>query len=160
MSVYWGCDPSTQRVSIAWARHDSGVQGVLTRSFRTDLRDGQRLWHIYAETFTLCQEVLHDSGHPTLTLVEQPFANPRGGNRVNPVSYMALGVSMAAIYRITKMPVDLCKSPGWWKRRSVGFGNASKDQVMAWAKYHGYAGSLQDEADAMGVAEAARAWAA
>jgi Holliday junction resolvasome RuvABC endonuclease subunit len=39
-----------------------------------------------------------------------------------------------------------------WKAGSVGRGHASKPEVLAWAKSHGYEGKIQDEADALGIA--------
>lgn len=156
--IVFGIDPSTQRVSIAWA---GDQQGVATRSFDTRLRGGERLWHIYAETFALCR----DLPRPDYVMVEQPFAFAgRNGNRVEPISYMAMGQIMTAVFRATGAPVDPIRSPSWWKKRSVGNGRASKGDVMRWALERGYAAvlarntarsPLQDEADAWAMAHAA-----
>lgn len=148
MTACYGIDPSTLRVSIAYVT-DDGQRGVETRSFRTDLRDGERLWHIYAETFGLCRQ-LHEIAPARLVLVEQPF-----GRNVPPVSYLAMGAIMMAATRVTDAPVQPIPPPTW-KLRALGKGNASKDDVLAWARQQGYGGALFDEADAMGIAEAAR----
>lgn len=149
----WGVDPSTQRVSIGYVT--SGQSGVRTRSFRTDLRDGERLWHIYAETFGLCRE-LHALAPARFVLVEQPFAF---GKPVPPVSYMAMAAIMLAATRATGARVAPCAPPGKWKKLALGdgHGNATKEQVMAWAHANGYNGDVQDEADALGIAHAAHA---
>lgn len=149
MSACWGVDPSTQRVSIAWANVD-GWRGVETRSFNPALRDGQRLDHIYAETYRLGSELVELRPSPELVLVEQPF-----GNNVPPVSYLAMGVIMLAAVRATGATVRSVPPPTW-KRAALGKGNATKDEVLAWARsMAGYTGELYDESDALGIAEAA-----
>jgi Holliday junction resolvasome RuvABC endonuclease subunit len=154
MNACWGIDPSTQRVSIAWVT-DGGERGVQTRSFDPLLRDGERLWHIYAETWDLCKQI-HASRPARFVWVEQPFAF---GKPVPPVSYMAMGAIMIAARRVTAAPVEPCAPPGRWKKLALGpgYGNAKKEQIMVWARERGYDGNLQDEADALGIAVAARA---
>jgi hypothetical protein len=155
MTAFWGVDPSTQRVSIAYVT-DNDLRHVMTRSFRQDLDDGARWAHVYAETFELCR-ALYLAAPPRLVLVEQPFASPKGGNRVHPSSYMAIAGIMIAAVRVTEAQVRMVNVSSW-KARAYGKGNghAGKDFMMAWARGQGYQGDLQDEADAYGLAEAAR----
>lgn len=145
--IVWGVDPSTRRVSIAWA---GDQQGVATRSFDPDLTDGARLWHVYASTHELCRTL----PRPTLVLVEQPF-----GAHVAPVSYLVMGAIMLACYRVTGADVQPVPPPRW-KQLALGHGNPRIDgdyklPIMRWAQAHGYTGGLQDEADAWAIAHAA-----
>lgn len=149
VEVAWGVDPSTQRVSIGWASGD-GWRGVRTRSFNGALRDGARLDHIYAETYRLCGELVVSFPPPRLVLVEQPF-----GRNVPPVSYLAMAAIMVAAVRATGATVRPVPPPTW-KRDALGKGDATKDEVLAWARSTaGYTGELYDESDALAIAEAA-----
>jgi hypothetical protein len=101
---------------------------------------------------------------PSLVLVEQPF-----GRRVDPVSQHAVGAVLAASLAkylgwsdcILLVPVPTWKKQAWgdapdelkaglWKRSEE-----SKEALMRLARWDGYTGRLQDEADAWGIARAA-----
>jgi Holliday junction resolvasome RuvABC endonuclease subunit len=148
-AYWWGVDPSVHRVAVAWCGEE---QGVRTRSFAPG-KEGSRLAHIYAETFDLGRE-LRRTVPPGFVWVEQPFAF---GKPVPPVSYMVQGVIMAALHASTEGVVEAVKPPATWKALALGqgFGNARKPVVMEWARANGYAGWLQDEADALAMAVAA-----
>lgn len=140
--LMWGVDPSTRRVSIAWAGRE---QGVATQSFNARLQGGERLWHIYSATYRLARQL----PAPDRILVEQPF-----GHNVPPISQWAMATIMTACWRATGAPAHPIPVPSW-KLRAVGRGNANKHDVMTWARQNGYTGTLQDEADAWAIAHAA-----
>jgi hypothetical protein len=164
VTVVWGVDPSTVRVSIAWT--DGGDRRrVLTKSFDTDWRSiGARMDSAYAGADGLAWDVLRlGYTYPSLVLVEQPF-----GRHVDPVSQHAVGAVLAALSRVVtcRVPVELVPVPTWkkqawgdapdeikaglWKRSEE-----SKQALMRLARWDGYTGRLQDEADAWGIARAA-----
>lgn len=149
---WWGCDPSTQRVSIA-AIYPDGRRLVAVRSF-PQRREGQRLLDIFRETASFARDIAGKWGPPGFVWVEQPFAYK---HPVPPVSYMAQGVIMAAIVAGSEcVMVEACKPPGTWKSLSVGNGNANKAAVLKWARLNGCPSTLQDDCDAWAIAEAAR----
>jgi hypothetical protein len=58
--------------------------------------------------------------------------------------------------------IETCTS-SWWKKRGCGWGAIYKPKrvteeygVLTWARQNGYEGASWDEADAWGIAEAAR----
>jgi hypothetical protein len=159
-ATHWGVDPSTVRLSIAWVR-DTGVRGVVTDS-HLDLKGASRLHAIYETTRRLA--VL--APHPGLVLVEQPSGKFDNLELVFAVGATLAGLASALGPRVT---IETCTS-SWWKKRACGRGNIYKPTrkslgrkpeyedygVAVWARENGYAGSLWDEADAWGIAEAAR----
>ena len=148
-ATWWGCDPSTKRLSVGYVRQD-GSRGVSTRSFAQG-RNGERLGHIYAETQDFAVQLVAEAGRPGFIMVEQPF-----GKHVPPVSYMVVGVIMAAFDRCLRVPCETVPVPTWKKLAlGDGFGGAPKAAVMRWARTLGYAGVLEDEADALAIAVAA-----
>lgn len=163
MTAHYGVDPSTQRIAVACA-HGAGHR-VETHPFpRTE--GFARLGDIYQSTVEFMFE-LRDGGwpHPGFLLVEQP-----SGQSPNLELVYAVGVIIAALQeafpgvRLETMP------PMSWKKLATGRGNLSKldpetkkpwkDRekygVMRWARENGYTGPSWDEADALGIAEAAR----
>jgi hypothetical protein len=163
MEAHWGVDPSTVRIAIA-----SGSM-VATHSFpRTE--GFARLSDIYHGTVGFV-ETLQMSGWPApgFILVEQP-----SGQSPNLELVYAVGVIIAALQhgiedwigsvRLETLP------PMSWKKMATGKGNLSKMDpetkkpwkdrerygVMRWARENGYTGTSWDEADALGIAEAAR----
>lgn len=161
MTLVWGIDPSTVRVSVAaaeketeellWARtlslpqHDD--QLLIGRELAEQMR-AQQEW--FAE---LCMV-----RKPELIAIEQPFAG--GKLRKVPLpSYFALGVTMAALAASVSAVVPIVRlGPSSWKKRALGAGHggAEKAEIMAWAHERGMTGiRLQDEADACGLAVAA-----
>jgi hypothetical protein len=167
-TAYWGVDGSTVRLSVAYVTPE-GARGVRTVPFAR--ADGPaRLSEIYRETrlFALHRDDAQMRGDlpvPGLVLVEQP-----SGTMENPNLSYAVGVIQAALYdglysalgRAVR--IETCTS-GHWKKVACGRGNLYKPKtltgaepygVLTWARQNGYAGSSWDEADAWGIAEAAR----
>jgi Holliday junction resolvasome RuvABC endonuclease subunit len=156
----WGIDPSTKRISVAVIEPDDYPADesrlhVHTLSLPTG-HFARRLAGALDYLLQWLPQLISRYGAPVCVLVEEPFGGT-GQTQVHPSSNRTLGVLLAALS--TCLPhstaIELC-GPGSWKARSVGHGRASKDDVMAWAiAACGYAGDLQDEADALGVAWAA-----
>ena len=148
----WGVDPSTLRVSVAVVKawEDVGVLDWGTRSLGQFDRGARRLERAHWELVPWFEEWA-ERRPPGFVLVEQPF-----GRHVHPQSYFMVGVVLAALARVVDCPVDVC-SPPEWKRMALGAGRGAADkwEIMEWARAAGYSGSLQDEADAIGIATAA-----
>jgi Holliday junction resolvasome RuvABC endonuclease subunit len=91
---------------------------------------------------------------PVAVYVEQPV-----GRTPNPALMMAAGeiatTLRVALSGVHTHPVEVfLVTPPTWKRPVVGNGNAGKDACMARAVELGYRGDVQDEADAVCIAEA------
>lgn len=169
-SAWWGVDPGTQRVSIACVDGE-GRRDVRTASF-AGLSGGARLAEIFQVTRALAASLVDLWTPPGLVLVEQA-----SGQSENPELVYAVGVIQAAVYeglcdRIGPVQLETVTS-SWWKKRACGRGDIRKTMrvegrkrpvavphesygVYVWARANGYAGSSWDEADAWGIAEAAR----
>jgi Holliday junction resolvasome RuvABC endonuclease subunit len=149
----WGIDPSTKRVSVGLVLPGHQIR-VHTLSMPTG-HFARRLAHGHAALCDWLPRLINHYGAPASILIEEPFGGV-GQNQVHPSSNRSLGVLLAALsWALPHTDLDLI-GPGTWKARSVGHGRASKDDVMSWAiAACGYAGSLQDEADALGIAWAA-----
>jgi Holliday junction resolvasome RuvABC endonuclease subunit len=144
-----GIDPSTKRVAAACVQN--GTIRWATRSLPVRKGDEAQRWAAAYETCSsFFKELAGEWGRPVGVAVERPF-----GAHVPAQSQWALGVILAALGPWVGGPVVLANSKTW-KRVSLGdgHGNASKDEVMAWAQSAGYDGALQDEADAIGIATA------
>lgn len=171
--AWWGIDPSSVRVAIATVR---GAVPDVDREVRTApfarVSGPARLPEIYTQTFLLAREVAR-TAPPGLILVEQPSGSSQA---VNHELEYAVGVIQAAVLagvhaelgRWAQMETVVSS---WWKARACGNGAIYKTVkengrkrpcqqeeygVMRWARLNGYRGSSWDEADAMGIAEAAR----
>jgi hypothetical protein len=209
-SAWWGVDPSTVRLSVAYVTRE-GARGVRTVPFAR-AEGPARLSEIYAQTASFAAKAARGwqpirwqltpqhpwepvpepavatqiyakyqatvrfqdpPPAPGLVLVEQP-----SGKMENPNLSYAVGVIQAALYdglysalgRAVR--IETCTS-GWWKKRATGRGDVNKTMrvpgkekpvpvphdeygVLRWARQNGYAGCSWDEADAWGIAEAAR----
>ena len=160
MTAHWGVDPSTQRVAIA-----CGLQ-VRTHSFPHG--DGlARLSTIYAGTREFVEDLLAEWPAPGFILMEQP-----SGQHVDPILWYAVGTMIAAIQDATSDYGTRVETitPSSWKKTAVGSGAIYKPTtkklgrrpeyldygVARWAAETGYTGHSWDEADALGIAEAAR----
>ena len=147
----WGIDPSTKRISLALILPEHQVR-VHTLSLPTG-NLAYRLAGMHTALMDWLPKLTRHYGMPGFALVEEPMGASM--SRVHPNSQRAVGVLLGALGATLACPIDLCV-PGTWKARSVGHGRASKDDVMQWAiSACGYAGTLQDECDALGVAWAA-----
>jgi hypothetical protein len=123
-------------------------------------------------------ETLRDDwGYPALVGIEQPFSSE---HQTEPTSYYALAALLVALgLRVPEAEIVLMP-PQTWKLQATGSGyapgipaaprgsskaekravsairrRAEKDRLLRWAIEAGYTGSIQDEADACGVATAA-----
>jgi hypothetical protein len=161
-TAFWGVDPGVQRVAVACARNgpEGPVYMARTCSF-APLEGGARMEAIFTDTQRFVRELL-ESGWPApgLVMVEQP-----SGRQPNPPLSYATGCIIAGVFAgvrdVTgyRVRVETISSSSW-KKIATGFGGWKKSVkpygVLRWANANGYVGSSYDEADAMGVAEAAR----
>lgn len=154
-TAVWGVDPSTRRIAVAGVEV-SGIRWVQTTPFM-QLGGASRLAEIHGETlvFALGQR---EASHPGLIFVEQP-----SGKVDNPNLLYAVGVVQAALAEACPKATVETVTSSWWKARACGKGNIYKPKhrgdeygVLTWARENGYVGSSWDEADAWGIAEAAR----
>jgi hypothetical protein len=159
--AWYGVDPSTLRVSVAFVAQD-GARGVATCPFPR-AEGPERLAEIYTHTRQFWWRLMQ-AGWPTpgLVMVEQP-----SGKMENPNLSYAVGVILAATWAgvhdsFDGGAIETCTS-SWWKKRACGRGNiykpkkrAEEYEVVTWARENGYTGISWDEADAWGIAEAAR----
>ncbi len=152
MTAHWGVDPSTQRIAIACE------QRVTLHPFpRTE--GLARLADIYDSTFALVEELLFSWPAPGFVLVEQP-----SGKTINLELTYAVGVIIAAMQAALNGVRFETVSSSSWKKVACGRGDIYKPKkgddweygVLRWARENGYQGSSWDEADALGIAEAAR----
>lgn len=170
LSAWWGVDPSTRRVAVAGvskAPDGSLDRWVQCRPFRRS-EGAARLSEVYSVTRALVEDLAELL--PGFVFVEQP-----SGKQENPNLSYAVGVTIAAIHdglrEATGYPVHIETVPSSsWKKRACGRGNIYKPTrkelgrtptfedypVAVWARENGYRGSSFDEADAWGIAEAAR----
>lgn len=171
-TAWWGVDPSTLRVAVAGVSR--AFDGSLARWVRLQpfagLEGPARLSEVYSGTRAFVAGLAACCPWPGIVWVEQP-----SGKMENPALSYAVGVTLAAVYDGL---LDVCGSPvrvetipsPTWKKLATGYGAHYKPTrkklgrtpvfedyaVARWARANGYAGSSWDEADAWGVAEAAR----
>jgi hypothetical protein len=178
-SPVWGVDPSTKRMAFA-----ALIPPGLDVEIQHDIEDVERAPVLRWATISLPEhkaqhvrfaawagrigsfvEACRDEwGYPALIAVEQPFSS---SHQTEPVSYMALTCLLVALgLRVPEAEV-LVMPPQSWKKKATGVGSTGKGlsqterrrqekaRLMEWARSVGYAGQLQDEADACGIATAA-----
>lgn len=145
----WGIDPSTRRISCGLILPYHGPR-VHTLSMPTG-HFAHRLAAGDVELRAWLPRLIATYGKPSCVLIEEPMG--RTMQQVHPSSQRALGVLLAAVaWALPRTDIDLCV-PTTWKARAIGHGHASKEQVLDWSRTHcQYAGSLQDEADALAIA--------
>jgi Holliday junction resolvasome RuvABC endonuclease subunit len=146
----WAIDPGLSRVAFAFADVDSDAVEVETLTTRTTEREGARLGLLDRRLRIYARQA---AGRypPACVWIEQP-----SGRFTNLQLTYAVGVIQAALFETLACPVWTIPS-GAWKLRSVGAGNATKEQVRAWVDRLGVEVENQDEADAVGIAVAGRA---
>jgi len=173
-TAWWGVDSSTLRVAIAGVA--VGAEGYVSRWVRTEsfppLQGPARLSAIYRLTFARVQSLATCVTWPGVVFIEQPSGS---NQEVNLPLIYAVGVIQAAVHDAlvdvtgAAPEFDYCTA-SWWKKRACGRGNLYKPTkkklgrmpafedygVAVWARENGYTGSSWDEADAWGIAEAAR----
>lgn len=164
-SFVWGVDVSSKRVSIAVESDvldtvlenepipPQTIRAVFTKSFMRPSSQtmGERLAIIHLETRDFAQAIGRRYW-PEQVSVESPAMNPKGGSE--PVLEYATGVVVAALTAALAVPVWMVPV-GRWKARALGKGNASKAEALEWA-FGEFGARIEDEADAAGVARAAR----
>jgi Holliday junction resolvasome RuvABC endonuclease subunit len=148
MTYVWGIDPALGRLAFAFAEVGSERVEVETLHTASDATEGERLGLLDRQVRIVTRQ-LAGSYPPAVVWVEQPS----GRFRNLPLTY-AVGAVQAALFEVLQVPVWTIPS-GAWKRRTVGVGNATKAQVLAWAGRVAVVDG-QDEADAVGVAWAGR----
>ena len=148
----WGVDVAAGRLDIAMVRKD-GAYRVDTIDVGPKLKGAQRLatLHLAASAWT---DFLAPAHPPLIVYVERPT-----GAHPNPALDHACGVAQAALYAslsgIYPHPVGVqLVAVSDWKKRVLGNGNASKQDIAQWAADRGHMGS-QDTADALGIAACA-----
>lgn len=162
----WGLDPSTLRLAVGVVNaHGPGELqlGFHTTSYSTAGGMDRKLAAALRSLLHDLTDVRNLYGRPMAVYLEQPFA---GGDkpdkktgkilRPHPHSYYFVAVVLCALgHLFTDVPVEMI-DPGTWKAKAMGAGkgHAQKPEIMAWAQSIGYTGTLQDEADAIGIATA------
>jgi hypothetical protein len=155
---WWGVDPSTKRIAIAYVTPD-GTRGSAIRSLPT-LSGADRLEAIRIATIELC-ELLRTPAEPGVIVVEEPAGF---GKRPNPeLAYACGAVLCGLVPGAPHTHVDFVASSKW-KADVCGYGGIAKPkptekrsyEVLQWAQGVGYDGSSWDESDAWAIAEYAR----
>lgn len=147
----WGIDPAVSRVAFAFAQLDADKSiEVETLVTANEAREGER-FGLLARQVRIYARQRAAEFPPAIVWVEQPS----GRFRNLPLLY-AVGVIQAVLFETLSVPVWTIPS-GAWKKRTVGVGNATKEQVAAWVDAQGLGFETQDEADAIGVALTGRA---
>lgn len=148
----WGVDVAAGRIDLGLVRHDGAYR---TDSMRVDpkLKGAARLAELYGLTRDYARFVAQ-AYPPLIVYVERPT-----GAFPNPALDHAAGVVQAALYEglssTFTYPVDVqLVAVSDWKKRVLGAGNASKQDIAQWATEVGYRG-CQDGADALGIAACA-----
>lgn len=164
-SAWWGVDPSTLRVAVAW-QHPAAEPGAAIRSFPRAAAGGKRLSLIRSETADFVRGIV-GAPWPGIVLVEQPSGKP------NPALVYAVGAIQAGIYdglRATPRghhhpeqipPIETITSSEW-RLIATGRGDTGykrrggKAELVRLAQENGYRGSSEDESEAWLIALAAR----
>lgn len=146
----WAVDPAVRRLAFAFA--DTVSPAVHVETLRTDseAREGQRLGWLDRQVRIYARQAAARFP-PAVVWVEQP-----SGRFPSPQLSYAVGVVQAALYESLACPVWTMPS-STWKKRTVGVGNATKQQVLAWVARLAVDAGSQDEADAVCIALAGRA---
>ena len=175
----WGVDPSTKRMAFAALippplevelEHDiDAPERAPVLRWATVSLPEHKAQHVRFAAWAgrighfveACRE---EWGAPALIAVEQPFSS---SHQTEPVSYMALTCLLVGLgLRVPEAEVVVLP-PQSWKAKATGRGSTGhglskterrkqeKARLMEWARAAGYAGQVQDEADAVGIATAA-----
>lgn len=146
----WGVDPAVDRLAFAFARVDSSAIEVETVRTDSSATEGERLGWLDRQVRIFARQRAGE--FPAACVwVEQPSGKFR-----NLTLAYAVGVIQAALFEVLGCPVWTIPSSAW-KQRTVGVGNASKEQVAAWVLEQGASVNGQDECDAYAIAAAGRA---
>jgi Holliday junction resolvasome RuvABC endonuclease subunit len=147
----WGVDPAVSRQAFAFAPVYGGPVEVRTLRTDSEAREGQRLGWLDRQLRTAARQWAGEYS-PACVWVEQP-----SGRFTNLPLVYATGVVLAGLFEsLDGVPVWTIPS-GAWKKRSVGVGNATKEQVASFVEKQRIGFDGQDEADAICIAMAGRA---
>jgi Holliday junction resolvasome RuvABC endonuclease subunit len=141
-----GLDVSTRRIAIAAVTDE--VRRVQVVELDARERGARRYMQARAAVRAAIEHKFRDA---TVFGVEVPFTPHQ-----NQALMGLAAVSLEAVQAAMPYAVVLDLNTGTWKKDTVGHGNATKDQVAAWALGLGYDGDDQDVCDAIGVAVCAR----
>lgn len=147
----WGVDVAVSHVAVAFipAAGSAGSVVVEELAVRTTEREGARLG-LLQRTVTMFARARAREFPPAAIWVEQP-----AGKFHSPTLMYATGVVQGALFEAVAAPVWTLPVSKW-KKATLGFGNASKQQVMQWVTDRGFTVESQDQADALCVALAGR----
>jgi hypothetical protein len=170
--AWWGVDPSTKRVAVGvvWPASAGDVRRTGFMVGFPALVGGARHAHIFFAAQKLARSVVANAAWvPGVVWVEQP-----SGKQQSPELSYAVGATLGGLSagiaeglllrEPSPAPVLVETVPSSsWKLAAVGRGDVRKPKVasgpygvLTWARSVGYAGDSWDEADAWGIAEAAR----
>lgn len=149
LEYVWGVDPALAHLAFAFAEIGSEQITVDTLLTQTDAREGERLGLLDRQVRIYARQH-HREFPPACVWIEQA-----SGRFPSPQLTYAIGVIQAALFETLRCPVWTIPS-GTWKKRSVGVGNASKQQVAAWVEGLRIDAKDQDESDAIAIAYAGR----
>lgn len=146
----WGVDVAVSRLAFAFAPDDGGAIEVETLVTKCKATEGERLGLLDRQVRIYARQAA-GAYPPAVVWVEQPSGRFRA-----PQLVYATGVVQAALFEALSCPVWTVPS-ATWKQRTVGRGNATKEQVAAWVSARSSTPASQDEADAYAIAAAGRA---
>jgi len=155
---WWGVDPSTKRIAIAYVTPE-GERGGAIRSLPS-AAGADRLEIIRVATIELC-ELLRDRAEPGVIVIEEAAGF---GRRPNPELAYAVGAALCGLVLGAPFTHVESVASSKWKLDVCGYGAISKPKpsetheyaVLQWARSVGYEGTSWDEADAWAIAEYAR----
>lgn len=147
----WAVDPQVSYLAFAYAPVGDGLIEVETLITRCEWHEGERLASIHRQVEIFGRQAA-GSFAPACVWVEQPI-----GTHPKPQLMYVAGVVQAALFEaLGGVPVWTVPT-STWKKNSVGYGNASKEQVRAWVLRQDQRPATQDECDAYAMACAGRA---
>lgn len=147
----WGVDSSSTVAGLAVINIWTGGFQTQTLRFRRrkEWDEAEKAACVFYE-WRRFADAMRQHFPPATICMERPT-----GRHPEPMVNMAAGVTLVALNE--RGPVPWLIPVGSWKKQAVGHGNASKQQVIAWAIRHGAPPSISEhEADALGIAQAAR----
>lgn len=153
-AVILGFDPSLLRLGWAAVCIDT-QEPVAWGCCDVDVKDGGWRHQQFKAAVHDILNVLGDDTHVVFTATEEAISRFPRASRLHGYTEACLHAALASVLPHVPPPVPLKATV--WKSDILWKGNASKDEVMAWAK--DYVGDApvggQDAADALGVALAA-----
>lgn len=147
----WSVDVQTSYLAFGFASLDDDSIEVETLSLPAgDAAEGERLSLIDQQLVIYATDAARQFP-PACVWVEQP-----SGRFFKPQLMYVAGVVQACLFEVLGGVPVWTVPPSTWKRNSLGFGNASKEQIAAWVARHDDRPGTQDERDAWAIAYAGR----